>query len=827
MPYWSIDSQQLLHELRSDPGGLTTERANEQRERFGPNRVDQGKKRSALVAFLAQLSNPLAWLLVFAMFVSSLAGEWTDAFVVLAILLLGAVIGFMQERRAARAVEALVKRVAVRSRVLRDGQPQMLPVEELVPGDIALLAAGALVPADGVVLAAKDFFVVESVLTGETYPVEKRPGAVDEHAPLAARRNTVFFGTSVRSGTARVLIAATGRKTEYGRIAERVALRPPELDFERGIRHFGQMLTRVMFVMVMFTTAVNVVAHKPPIASLLFAIALAVGLAPEMLPAVVALNLSRGAQDMAKRGVIVRRLASIENFGAMDLLCTDKTGTLTEGVVSLDFFEDVSGAVDQRVLELAYANALLETGLENPLDDAIVERAQKERLMPSFQKVDEIPYDFLRKRLSVVIRDGDAHLLVAKGALSAVLDACRIDPDTRDKAIARAEQAAARGVRVLAVATRRFEETRETYHKEDEVDLRLEGLLGFRDPPKEGVVDAIRDLRRLGVGVKIISGDSAAVARHLATEIGLSSEVLTGADLDAMHDEALWHAAERTTIFAEVDPNQKERIILSLRKMGHVVGYMGDGINDAPALHAADVSVSVEGATDVARAAADFVLLRRDLAVLRDGVLEGRATFANTLKYLFTTESANFGNMVSMALAAAFLPFLPLLATQVLANNFLSDIPAMAIGSDEVDEEYLERPRRWDIRFMRRFMTAFGLVSTAFDLLTFYALYVVVRASAPEFRTGWFVESLMTELMVAFVVRTRRPFFRSRPANLLLVLAIAVSVVALALPYTPVGSWLALVPLPASVMALVLAITVSYVLSVEVFKRWFFKRYAR
>ena len=707
---------------------------------------------------------------------------------------------------------------------------------KVVPGDVLLLSAGTLLPADAVLLDAHDLTVSQAILTGETFPVEKTPGPSAPDAALVARGNVVYQGTSVRSGVARAVVVKTGADTEYGRIAATLSLRAPETDFERGVRRFGHLLTRIMLVLVMFTFASTVLAHKPAVEALLFAISLAVGIAPEMLPAVIAINLSHGARRMAERGVIVRRLASIENFGAMDVLCTDKTGTLTEGVVALGGFLDPDGAPSPRVLTLAAANARNQKGLANPLDDAITQRAEAEGLRTeAMERVDEVPYDFVRRRLTVAVRRDDGVTLITKGAFAKVLEVCEamrqgdavvpLDAGLRAALLERAAGFGREGVRTLAVATRAVE-AKDGYTRDDERAMVFEGTLCFFDRPRADAAEALRALAALGVGVKVITGDSREVAVHLAATVGLPVEVvLTGAELQHTHDEALWHLAARATVFAEVDPNQKERIILALRKTGHVVGYMGDGINDAPALHAADVAVSVDGAADVAREAADFVLLRRDLGVLRDGIVLGRSTFANTLKYIFTTESANVGNMLSMAAAAAFLPFLPLLASQVLLNNFLSDIPAMAIGTDAVDPDQLERPLRWNLRELRDFMLSFGALSSAFDLVTFGALLWMARASAPTFRTGWFLESLLTEVTVALLVRTRRPFYASRPSRLLLGTSVAVAVATVTLVYTAPGRWFGMVPLPAPTLAMLLAVTAAYAMAVETLKRSFFRRF--
>ncbi len=829
--YWSVALATLSAQLESAADGLSDVEAAARLARDGPNTLSKSRERGALRSFLQQFRSPLSWLLIFAVVVSSFAREWTDAVVIVAILLLGAVLGFAHERRASSAVAALRARVALKATVIRAGRAVSVATSDVVVGDVVVLSAGSLIPADGVLISSKDLLVSESVLTGESYPVEKSPGISKSDAPMSARSNAVFAGTSVRSGSARMLVARVAKQTEFGRVAERLALDAPETDFDRGLRQFGALLTRVMFVLVLATTTANVLGHKPAVESLLFAIALAVGLAPEMLPAVVAVNLSRGAKAMADRGVIVRKLSAIEDFGAMNVLCTDKTGTLTEGRVTVERVTDASGAPSAAVLELAFLNAKLQSATGSPLDDAIVEHCEQRSMsVAPWRKRDEVAFDFTRKRLSVVIEREESLVIVSKGALAQVLSVCShvrgadglaltLTDGERARLLAMLEEYGARGTRVLGVASRAIA-SKPAYDKRDERELVFEGLIELRDAPKAGARDAVEQLASLGVSVKMISGDARAVAVHVAREVGLPVErVMTGAEIAALRDEALWHAAERTSVFAEVDPNQKERVILALRKMGHVVGYMGDGINDAPALHAADVGISVEGATDVARDAAEFVLLERDLRVLRDGVLEGRRTFANTLKYIQTTESANFGNMLSMAVAAAFLPFLPLLAAQVLLNNFLSDIPAMAIASDAVDDEQLARPLRWDIAAIRRFMLVFGVVSSVFDLLTFALLYAVVHASPAMFRTGWFVESLLTEVAVALVVRTWRPFYKSRPGRWLLRLSAAVALVAVTLPYTPMGAWVGLVPLPLPLLALLVLVTAAYVFAVEVTKR--------
>ncbi len=826
--YWTRDVATLLRELDTSTNGLSTEEAAKRRLRHGENRLRAAQHGPLAKAVLGQLRNPLLWLLCFATATSAAFGETTDALVVATILLLGSLVSVLQDARAGKSLARLSERVALRSRVVRSGSELELPAVELVPGDVIVLAAGSLVPADAVLIEARDLFAGEAALTGEAFPVEKRVGALPAATTLAARTNSVHMGTSIRSGTARAVVVETGMRTAFGALAGRLVLRPPETEFQRGLRQFGYALLTAMLVLALVVFGASALQSHAPIDALLFAIALAVGLAPEMLPAVLATMLSRGARRLAARGVLVRRLEAIESLGNMDVLCTDKTGTLTEGEVQLEGALDVDGALSTRVGELAYWNAALQSGLPNPLDRAIVEVGGRASPLP--RKLDELPFDFSRRRLSVALVPGDGAppLLVTKGAFEAVLAICSrvrkgdavaaLDDTTAAELRARAEDWSRGGVRVLALATRAWDRDGRLDH-DAERELVFEGFLTFRDPAKQGVERALASLRALSVRMVVVSGDHHAVVRHLAEEVGLrTDELVTGAQLAALGNDALWHVVERCDLFAEVDPGQKERILLALKQTGHVVGFMGDGINDAPAMHDADVGISVEGATDVAREAADFVLLQRDLDTVAEGIREGRRTWANTQKYLLTTESANLGNMISMALASLFLPFLPMLAKQVLLNNLLSDVPSATLSTDSVDDELVERPERWDIGFMTRFMLGFGLLSAAFDGLTFLMLVLVLDASAEEFRTAWFSASLSTELFVLLVLRTRRRAWRSRPHPALLGSTLAVAAIAVALPLSPFRHLLGFVELAPSTWATVLGITAAYVVTVELCK---------
>ncbi len=826
--WWSQPAAEVMADLGSIPGGLRAADAEQRLRIHGPNVIGEHAALSRLGVLWNQLRSPLLLLLLFAAAISVLTGEWVDAVIVVVIVLASTAIGYSREYRAQTAAAELRARVQITATAVRDDQRKSVPLHDIVPGDVVLLSAGSIVPADCLLLEATDFFVNEAVLTGESYPVRKEPGLVPAKVSLSRRTNAVFMGTNVRSGSARALVVSTGGATEFGRIAHRLALRPPETEFDRGIRRFGYLLLGAMSVMTVAVLAVNLLLGRPLVETLLFSIALAVGLSPELLPAILSVNLARGASAMSRAGVLVRRLSAIENLGSMDVLCTDKTGTLTEGVVTLDGAWDASGNASDHVLELAALNAALQTGLVNPLDEAILQAHAPD--LATVDKLGEIPYDFIRKRLSVVLRDAEGPLLVTKGAVDQVLsvavaanDGTALTGSASDALRNRATEWTSRGIRVIAIASRRMP-AKALYGREDESGLRFEGFLTLLDRPKPGVAEALASLAAAGVQVKLITGDSGAVAIHVANAVGMSSSrVLSGAQLDELHDEALWHDAALTDLFVEVDPNQKERIIRALKRTGHVVGFLGDGINDAPAMHAADTSLSVEGAVDVAREAADFVLLERDLNVILSGIEEGRRTFANTLKYVLTTTSANLGNMISMAVASLFLPFLPMLAGQILLNNLLSDVPAVGIADDSVDPELVARPRRWDMRFLKRFMVQFGLLSSVFDVVTFGLLLTLFAAGPEVFRTGWFVESLLTELLVALVVRTRRRFWQSRPGSLLLWSTLALVLLTFALPYLPYADLIGFTPLPGGLLLAVATVALLYIASAEWLKSAFFR----
>jgi len=832
MVFWSISPAELLQHLQSTPRGLTSEEARLRLIRYGANLLKPQKRTDTLSLLLAQFISPIVLILLCAAVLSFFLHDTTDALIILAIVLVSGLLGFWQERGAADAVEKLLAIVQVKATVLRDECPQETPVEEIVPGDVVVLTAGDTIPGDCLLLQCKDLFVDEAALTGETYPVEKAIGVLPPETPLHQRQNTLWMGTRVLSGTATVLVVRTGTETEFGKVSARLKLRPPETEFEHGIKRFGYFLMEVTLVLVLTIFAINVYLARPVLESFLFSLALAVGLTPQLLPAIISINLAHGARRMVQAKVIVKRLASIENFGSMNVLCSDKTGTLTEGVVHLHSTLDVDGCASEKVLFYAYLNAFYETGFTNPIDAAI--RSYRRYDLAGYQKLDEVPYDFIRKRLSILVAKDNTHLLVTKGALEHVLAVCSsaetaqgtlVDfAAVQEHVLARFVELSGKGFRTLGVAYRDVgADVRIT--KDHETNMTFLGFLALFDPLKPDIVGTLDLLKRLGVSVKVITGDSRLVAAHISRQGGLINQtMLTGPDLHRMSDEALTSRVQEIDVFAEVEPNQKERIILALRKAGNVVGYMGDGINDASALHAADVGISVESAVDVAKEAADIVLLEKDLGVLVQGVREGRATFANTLKYVFMATSANFGNMFSMAGASLFLPFLPLLPTQILLTNLLTDFPEMTIATDSVDSELVEQPRRWDIDFIRTFMLVFGLLSSVFDYLTFGVLLFLLHAPEEQFRTGWFLESVVSASVIVLVIRSRRPFFHSQPGKYLLMATLLVVGVTLALPLTPLAGLFEFRPLPLSFVFVLAVIVILYTLAVEMAKRIFYER---
>lgn len=832
--YWESKTEDLFKQLETSLSGLSDAEAESRLLTFGFNLIKKKKKQSNLSLFLNQFKSPIILILIFASIVSAVVKDFTDTAIILAIILLSGFLSFIQEHSATNAVEKLLQTVKTKVNVLRNDKKKEVFIDEIVPGDIVFLSAGSIIPADCVLIEGKDFFVNEAILTGETFPVEKSLQFLPQGHSLTQRNNSVFMGTTVESGVATAIVVKTGSDTEIGKIADRLTLKPHETDFERGVRRFGYLLMEVTLILILIVFSVNVYFHHPVIESLMFSLALAVGLTPQLLPAIISINLSKGSQVMSRRGVIVKRLASIENFGTMDILCTDKTGTLTEGIVYLHQYVDINENRNKKILLYAYLNAFFQTGLKNPMDEAIVGFEKQD--IAGFDKVDEIPYDFVRRRLSVVVKEhNNGNILISKGALKSILAACKyVEVEEKIYEISSQMEDINRlylkwsesGLRILGLAYKRVEEKKE-YNKADESEMVLLGFLIFLDPPKGDARQMVSELSNLGIEMKIITGDNRFITRYTAESVGFPFKgLITGDDLDKMSDEATLQAVERANIFAEIDPNQKEKIILSLKKLGHVVGFMGDGINDATAIHASDVGISVNTAVDVTKEAADIILLEKELETLKDGVIEGRKTFANTLKYVFMATSANFGNMFSVAGTSLFLPFLPMLPKQILLTNLLTDFPEMTIATDEVDRELVEKPRRWDVKFIKRFMIFFGLISSVFDYLTFAVLLFFLRADPVLFRTGWFIESVISASFVVLVVRTRKPFYKSRPSKYLLVTTLLIAILTLIIPYLPVSGILEFRPVPIGFLLAMSIILISYITLAEVGKKIFYKKYA-
>jgi len=819
--------------------GLSSGEAADRLSQYGPNEPAPAKSGAAITELLLLFLNPLVIILLVASLASFFLGDPADALIILVIVLLSVLINFVQTYRSQKAIQRLRADVTPTATVLRDGTWQEIRRREVVPGDLVRVVAGDLIPADGQILEARDLYVQQAALTGESLPVEKqahREGSASAKGPDAP--DLVFMGTSVVSGTATIAIQATGPNTAFGAIAERLATRPPETDFERSMKRFGYLIMRAVFFLVLFILIVRVAMHKDAFESFVFAVALAVGLTPEFLPMITSVTLARGAVRMAREHVVVKHLPAIQNFGTIDILCSDKTGTLTTGQMVLSSFVDYLGQPADRPLALAYLNSKFETGIRSPLDVAILKTARNDA--DEYVKCDEIPFDFDRRRLSIVVARkqaggvSDGRLLITKGAPEGILDLSEsyehegrqipFDADAHQRCRKTFDDLSEQGFRVLGVAYRSVD-ARSAYGVQDESLLVFAGYLAFADPPSPDAAESLMTMQRDGVQLKILTGDNELVARHVCEQVGIEKPVIVlGDELDRTSDPALQHLAEEATVFARVSPIQKHRIIHALKHRGHVVGYMGDGINDAPSLHAADVGISVSSAVDVAREAADIILLKPGLDVLHKGIVEGRRASANVLKYLLMGTSSNFGNMFSMAGASLFLPFLPMLPTQILLNNFLYDTAQITIPSDNVDAEYASAPRKWDMTLIRNFMIFIGPISSIYDFLTFYVLLRVFHAGQPEFHTGWFVESLATQTLVLFVIRTTKNPFKSRPSMPLALTTILIVILGMWLPYSPVAHRLGFTPLPGPFFTFLAFSIVTYLLLVELAKRLLFSR---
>ncbi|MGN6614630.1 MAG: magnesium-translocating P-type ATPase [Candidatus Nitrosocosmicus sp.] len=868
--YWDKSSDDLIQYFNaSKDKGLTSKEANSRLIIYGKNTIKSANIKEPFSLFIAQFKSPIIIIFIFTSILSFFLGQTEDALIIISIVILSGTLGFWQEKGATDAISKLLAIVQLKTTVLRDRNSFEIPVEDVVPGDILMLKSGDSIPADCLIIESKDLFVNESTLTGESYPVDKSAGILSKETPLRKRINCIFMGTFVISGTAKVLVIKTGTNTELGKISNRLRHKVPETEFERGIKRFGYFLMEITLMLVISILVINVYFHRPVLESFLFSLALSIGLTPQLLPAIIGVNLAHGAKKMAKEKVIVKRLEAIENLGSMNILCSDKTGTLTIGQVKLQSAIDTNGGINnEMVLFYGYINSVFETGFTNPIDKAIKEFCFNKFDVSEYKKLDEIPYDFVRKRISILVsfsvpssskkklsystlphtRTLPKSLIITKGALYNILDICTyaklpnghiVEMATiKQEIVQRFEEYGNKGYRVLGLCYRdvsiSVEDDEERINgkpylkinKSDETSMTFLGFLVFYDPLKPEIIESVNNLRKLGISLKIITGDNKHVASFVGEQLGLSnSRILTGPDLYHMSNDALANQAEGINIFAEIEPNQKEQIIFALRqKEKNVVGYLGDGINDASALHAADAGISVDTAADVVKEAADFVLLEKDLNVISKGIQEGRRTFANTLKYIFMATSANFGNMFSMAGASLFLPFLPLLPKQILLLNLMTDMPEMTISTDNVDAEIVEKPRRLDIKFIRKFMVVFGLLSTIFDYITFGIFYLLLHSDPVQLRTSWLIESVVSASMVILIIRTRKPFFKSKPKKHLLVATLTIVSIAIMLPFTPIAEIFGFKVISFLYMSVIGVIVILYIVMAEIVKKIFYKR---
>lgn len=828
--FWQFDSAHWFQQLKSSDKGLTQDFVNKVLAESGKARKNKSAFQKDLSLFVGQFKSPLMLLLIGAVILSAFLGDTSDVFIILFIVLSTGLLSFLQERNAGKVVEKLQSMIALKSTVLRDGKVVEIVSSEIISGDVLIFKAGDIIPADCLLIEGNELHANEASLTGESYPVRKATGALDIKTELAKRINCLWEGTNIVSGTGKALVINTGNDTIFGSIALSAST-TIETTFEKGIKDFGFFLMKITLVLSLFILVVNLLNHKSVIDSALFALALAVGMAPELLPAITTIAMSAGAKRMLSQKVIVKKLASIQNLGEVNLLCTDKTGTITEGAIKVSRIVDSFDEESEYVKNLAYWNAIFETGYANPIDEALKQLTFTTKI--NVQKLGEVPYDFIRKRLSIAVKTDTEKLLVSKGAFTQIISICSSvrlsNGDEEDISNHRAaieskfEQYGTDGLRSIGICYKKI--SSESIDKADETEMVFAGFILLQDPVKAGIIETIAALNELQVKLKIITGDNKNIAKSIALSIGIKNPVvITGQELLDTSPEALNQLAKRTHIFAEVEPQQKERIIQALKKT-YTVAYMGDGINDVSAINAADVGISVENAVDVAREAADFVLMEKNLMVLVDGIKEGRKTFANTLKYIFINTGSTFGNMFSVAIASLLLPFLPMLPKQILLTNFITDFPYLTIASDNVDEEQLARPGKWDLKFIRNYMVIFGIHSSLFDVITFITLLYVLKVKESAFQTGWFIESILTELFILFIIRTHKNFFKSQPGKYLFILSILGLVMTLTLPYLPFANEVGLVPLPFINLAAMMFIVFCYIVTADLLKVWFFKKY--
>lgn len=825
----SLPISTVFEQLNSNVHGLNDDIVRERQKQNLKKAIGESELKKGLRIFIRQFTSPLVLLLVIAIMLSAVLGEVSDTLIIFFILVVTGLLSFWQEFHAGKAVEKLREMIEIKSLVVRNGVEQMVNTNEIVPGDILRLKAGDIIPADCRIVESNELHVNESSLTGESYPAEKIAGITDESAPLAKTFNCIWEGTNVVSGTATAIAVNTGNETVFGKIAASLS-DSHETAFERGIKQFGYFLLQITAALTLIIFAINIYFHKPLLDSLLFSLALAVGMAPELLPAIMTVAMSSGAARMMKKKVIVKKLSSIFNLGEISILCSDKTGTITEGTVVAKDFVNVYGQPDDQVRLFAFLNASMQQGFTNPVDQAICALDLDNR---GFAKLGEIPYDFIRKRLSILVGFEEKATIISKGALANILQVCQfvpsqtgglqqLDEKMRSDINDRFEGFSKEGYRVLGIASKVF--GRNKMSREDEKEMTFMGFLLLEDPLKESSISSIKRLGEMQVQFKIITGDNRYAAAHIAQKLGISQpQILTGDELNQMSPEALLNRALKTDVFSEIEPHQKVRIVKALQQAKQVVAYIGDGINDVAAINAADAGISTSNAVDAAKQAADFVLLEKDLSVLADGIEEGRKSFVNSMKYIFITTGATFGNMFSVAAASLLLPFLPMLPKQILLTNFITDLPALAIASDNVDQQQLASPGRWNMKLIRNFMIVFGLHSSLFDFLTFYVLYFHFHLTGAAFRTGWFLESVITELLILLVIRTKVSFFKSKPGNLLLLIAVFSLIMAIYLPWSPFAMSLGLMGVPITQVLVLLGILTAYMITADWLKVWFFK----
>ncbi|MBI5414177.1 magnesium-translocating P-type ATPase [Candidatus Peregrinibacteria bacterium] len=825
----------VLRNLNGHVDGLSDGESKKRIQEFGPNTIVEKKELNVILEFLSHFTDPLVLILIVAAGFSVLLGEKSDAIIISGIILFGVILDFSQEYSADQALKKLTESVKTTATVIRNGVHKEVKIAEIAVGDIVFLSSGDMIPADARIIESKDFFVNQSVITGESFPCEKTPEKIEaKSTSLDTLHNIVFSGTNVVSGSAKAIVLHTGANTEFGKIAVKLARAPEKSEFEIGINHFGIFILKLTFILVIFIFFFNSIVKHDYFQSFMFAIAIAVGVTPELLPMIMSITMTAGSRKMAKKGVIVKKLSAIPNFGSMNILCTDKTGTLTENKIHLVKYTNFLGEDDESVFLFAYVNSSFQTGIKNPMDEAVI--SFKKTKISHYTKIDEIPYDFFRKRMSVIVRDGNDQSLITKGAPEEMFKICtwclhhsksvEFSGKIRDDAMKVYHAFSADGYRVLALARKKVEGDR-IFTKNDETEMELMGYIAFLDPPKKDIKSVINELSDLGVEVKIITGDNELVTQKICSEVGLEVKgVLLGSNISEYTDSALLVKAQNTTIFARFSPADKSRIIRLLKGGNNIVGYMGDGINDAPSLKSADVGISVDTAVDVAKESADLVLTKKSLHNLRDGIIEGRKTFGNTMKYVMMALSSNFGNMFSAAVAIIFLPFLPMLPIQILLNNLIYDFSQITIPIDNVDSEWIQKPRRWNLAFIKKFMYVFGPISSMFDLITFGVLFFALNASASVFQTGWFMESLATQTLVIHIIRTKGiPFLQSTANVWVIVSSLVCLAIGWILPYTSVGAYFRFEPLSLRILGSLVLIVITYLLVVQVAKGMFYRKY--